>query len=270
MTPSTVFPSPTAGAPSYPDLGTRKPRGSRDALGRVRLSEIEPDLFGQLGPALSDLSSQLLVAPVHALSRGAVDLTTADANIVLLVIDGLLARSFTFAGRSTIELLGPGDVLISGGPADPWANMTSCARLKALTATEVAVIDDHLWSALGRFPKLPAMLAARMLCRVDELSKRLAATQVRDLEARLLIMLWQLADRWGRATTDGVRLNLPLSHATLAALTSAQRPSVTTALGRLRRSGRIERIGRYEWRLLGQPPTFDTDTSADASWLVAA
>jgi CRP/FNR family cyclic AMP-dependent transcriptional regulator len=69
----------------------------------------------------------------------------------------------------------------------------------------------------------------------------------------LLLLLWHLADRWGRVTPDGVRVALGVTHQTLADLVAARRPSVTTALQQLARQGLLGRDGDA-WLLLGDPP----------------
>jgi CRP-like cAMP-binding protein len=53
---------------------------------------------------------------------------------------------------------------------------------------------------------------------------------------------------------DGVVVPLPLSHQRLADLVGAHRPSVTTAMGDLTRSGAISRRDSGEWVLHGTPP----------------
>jgi len=80
---------------------------------------------------------------------------------------------------------------------------------------------------------------------------------VRRIDARLLLMMWRLADRWGRVTSDGVVVPLRLTHGWLAHLVGAQRPSVTTALGNLAGAGRVERLDDGSWLLRGDPPDFD-------------
>jgi CRP/FNR family transcriptional regulator, cyclic AMP receptor protein len=47
---------------------------------------------------------------------------------------------------------------------------------------------------------------------------------------RLLLLFWQLADRWGTVGTDGVTVPLKLTHRTLGCLARAQRPSLTACL----------------------------------------
>ena len=66
------------------------------------------------------------------------------------------------------------------------------------------------------------------------------------------MLLWTLAERWGRVGPHGVRLPLSLPHRTLATLVGARRPSVTTALTGLARAGLVERV-RDGWLLHGDP-----------------
>jgi CRP-like cAMP-binding protein len=78
-------------------------------------------------------------------------------------------------------------------------------------------------------------------------------TQVNRVDSRLLLLMWQLAERWGRVSTDGITVPVGLTHETLAMLVGARRPTVTTALGRLARAGDLERVDEG-WLLRGDPP----------------
>lgn len=68
------------------------------------------------------------------------------------------------------------------------------------------------------------------------------------------MLLWYLAERWGRVTANGIVLALPLPHRLLADLVAARRPHVTTSLGALRRSGEMVRREDGLWVLHGDPP----------------
>ena len=72
------------------------------------------------------------------------------------------------------------------------------------------------------------------------------------MDDRLLVLLWAMAERWGRVAPQGVRLPLRLPHRTLATLVGARRPSVTTALSGLAREGLVERT-QDGWLLHGDP-----------------
>src|SRR3712207_1420319 len=83
----------------------------------------------------------------------------------------------------------------------------------------------------------------------------LAVSAMPRLDERLLTVLWVLADRWGRVGPDGTTVPLPLTHAILAKLVGAQRPSVTSALKGLEDRGFVSRApGTSAWMLHGGPP----------------
>jgi CRP/FNR family cyclic AMP-dependent transcriptional regulator len=100
---------------------------------------------------------------------------------------------------------------------------------------------------------LHAALAERLLRRCRSLTTRLAIAQVSKLTRRLYLLLWHLAERWGRVTRDGVVLPIPLSHAMLAELACARRPSVTEALKTLAKYGLVSRTAAG-WTLHGPSP----------------
>jgi CRP-like cAMP-binding protein len=101
-----------------------------------------------------------------------------------------------------------------------------------------------------------ANLVRRGVAQAHAVSVGMAVAHYPRVERRLHVVLWQLAQRWGRMTQDGVVLRLPLTHAVLADLTAARRPSVTLALARLESAGVVVRRG-HEWLLRDGPPTME-------------
>jgi CRP/FNR family cyclic AMP-dependent transcriptional regulator len=81
----------------------------------------------------------------------------------------------------------------------------------------------------------------------------MAIVQQPKVEARLHMLLWHLADRWGTVTPDGVFLPVRLTQTILAALVAAQRPTVSAGLAALERDHRLARTSRG-WLLHGAPP----------------
>ena len=74
------------------------------------------------------------------------------------------------------------------------------------------------------------------------------------VDVRLHMLLWHLAARWGRVRSDGTVLRLRLTHAVLADLVAARRPTVTTALSELTRRGMVRTDGET-WVLPGEAPS---------------
>jgi CRP-like cAMP-binding protein len=87
-----------------------------------------------------------------------------------------------------------------------------------------------------------AALVGRAIERARMLAFQHVASHTPGLRGRLLALYWALADRWGRVTSEGVHVPLGLTHATLAELVGASRPSVSTTLGELAREGMVRRV----------------------------
>jgi CRP-like cAMP-binding protein len=73
------------------------------------------------------------------------------------------------------------------------------------------------------------------------------------VEDRLHMLFWQFAGRWGRVRGDGTLLPLRLTHAVLADLVAAQRPTGTSALAALGRRGLVRAVNDG-WLLVGEAP----------------
>jgi len=182
--------------------------------------------------------------------------TLTPGHLGLLVLDGLLGRSVGVAGSAPFtELLGSGDLL------RPWtteaaefASVPVESSWEALGHTRMAVLDRRFALAVARWPEVTAAILDRAVERTRSLVFFLAVCHLKRVEARLLVVLWHVADRWGRMTRDGVVLPLPLTHRLLASMIGAHRPSVTTALGTLRQRNVLERRRDGAWILRGSPP----------------
>jgi hypothetical protein len=152
-------------------------------------------------------------------------------------------------------LLGPGDVL------RPWRWDSTGSHVQAevgwvvLEPTRMAVLDHGLVVRMAPWPQLGLELFARGTRRAHSLAVALAIAHHPRVDDRLLLTLWHLAERWGRVRPDGIALPLPLSHQRLADLVGAHRPSVTTAMGDLTRSGTLSPGDDGVWALHGAPPS---------------
>jgi CRP/FNR family transcriptional regulator, cyclic AMP receptor protein len=91
------------------------------------------------------------------------------------------------------------------------------------------------------------------MLRARHLAVNMAIAHYPRIDHRLLLLLWHLADRWGRVTAAGTRIPLRLTHALLADLVAARRTSVTTALAQLEDEGHLYRDD-HTVVLRGEPP----------------
>jgi hypothetical protein len=219
----------------------------------------------ELDPALADAvpdeqrpqARQATWATVYGFTAGQwtkpPDVERARGGYGLLVIEGLLLRRVGIEGRHAAELLGPGDLL------RPWQNDGSDSTLgvewtwRVVQPGRAAVLDPRWAIRAAPWPQLGSELAGRALARGLRSVIAMAIAQQPRLDERLLMMFWDLADRFGKVHADGIHLDLPLTHEVLSHLAGARRPSVSGALTRLSAEGRLRRVGRH-WVLAGAPP----------------
>jgi CRP/FNR family transcriptional regulator, cyclic AMP receptor protein len=174
-------------------------------------------------------------------------------GIGLLVLEGLLVRRVGVDGRFGAELLGEGDLLRPWQGADADRTLNRTVGWRVLEATRLAVLDATVTATMAAYPQLTAGLVARALERSRNLSLNMAIIHQSRVNTRLMMLLWHLADRWGRVRSEGVVLPLHLTHAVLADLVAARRPTVTSSLSELTRRGLVTPRDRG-WLLHGDPP----------------
>src|SRR5215216_5591592 len=179
-------------------MATRRTKG-------ISVLDADPDLAVRLAPAAREAARRHAVAPAMTVGLGDVDPAswgaTADGHLSFLVLSGLLTRSVTVLGRTSIELVG-------------------------------------------------AALLDRTFRRVQRTSFHVAILEHPRVDVRLMLLFWQLADRWGHVGPDGVTVPMRLTHEALGRLVRAQRPSVTVSLRHLAERDLIRR-DRNGWLLCG-------------------
>lgn len=219
----------------------------------VAVLDVDQELGQSLSPADREQVRRALVAPALTIDPGPWDHgrdVPEPPAVGLLVLTGVLTREIVFAGRASSEIVGAGDVLRPWEDDAPFQPLPLGATWHAHAPTRLAVLDARFALAAGRWPALASALGARQIRRTRALAFQLAITQLPRVDDRVLVLLWSLAERWGRVGPSGVRLALPLPHRTLATLVGARRPSVTTALSGLARAGLVERT-EAGWLLHG-------------------
>ncbi len=182
----------------------------------------------------------------------------------LLVLSGFLSRRVGQGGRFGAELLGGGDLL------RPWQKVGGAASIPfepawtAITDTRIAVLGAAFVQRASRYPEIAPQLVGRALLRSRYLAVNMAIVHQPRIETRLHMLFWHLADRWGRVRANEVTLHVPLTHALLAELVAARRPTVSTALAALARTGTVTRVAGG-WVLQGGPPRELTELEVDGS-----
>jgi len=223
----------------------------------VLVLEADPDLGSVVDKVQWQLAVAASLAPAFQLERGPWRFAPSpDAGAFgALLLEGLIVIRVNVETRAHIELLGPGDVI------GPWVGSGQELTLPSVPTTtvvsdaRVALLDRRFAIRTARWPEIHAALMHRLIVRARRLSLQSAINALSRIEERLEVTLWELAYRFGRVTPDGIVLDLPLTHAQMAEMVAAQRPSVSTAFTRLQDHGRIVHAARHRWLLLGEPPS---------------
>ena len=255
-------------APTGPRAHGRLPRGPNANAGttararesaapRCNLLREDPELAAAVASPRRQDALRRCTAPVvtitaqnsHALST----LQDRPAGLGLLILTGLVVRRVWIGERSGPELLGEGDLLAPRSDCQ-WPLLPQTSDWSIVEPLRVALLDGRFVEhQLRRYPELAAALAARAARRTENLAVNLAIVGHPRVETRIYMLLWHLAERWGRVHAGAVVLPLRLTHSLLGELVAARRPTVTTALASLAQSGLV-RTTRGAWMLFGQPP----------------
>jgi CRP/FNR family transcriptional regulator, cyclic AMP receptor protein len=170
-----------------------------------------------------------------------------------LLLQGLIIRRTGVEGRYGAELLGEGDLL------RPWQDPYDSPALEleigwtVLEPARVAVLDEDFTRRAAAYPEIAPAMVERVMRRARNLVVNMAIVHQARVDVRLHMLFWHLAGRWGRVRPEGTVLRMRLTHAVLADLVAARRPTVTSAIAELARAGLVRSSGD-EWVLLREPP----------------
>lgn len=224
----------------------------------VRVLDVDPELGYRLDDEDRAAARRYAVAEIVTLDPGpwpeALEPPDDGPQVGLLVIDGLVVHELRLGSGVCAELLGAGDLL------RPWDEYSAqsipgwSASWRVLEPARLAVLDRRFATVASRWPALLDVIMRRSVMRARAADFLRAVTHMTRVDDRLLVLMWFLAERWGRVRPEGVVVPLKLTHQLLAALVGAKRPSVTTALGELTSAGLVERRDDGSWLLHGEPP----------------
>ena len=224
----------------------------------VYVLDADPDLADALDADTLSQARPYAIARLGRAQAGVWDPTSAHTpeatDLGLLILDGIVCRELDVAGRSATEVLGDGDLLRPWDPEHDALFLEPDVTWTVLAPMRFAILDARFALVAARWPALMSALMSRAVRRSRALTYHLAVTQITGVETRVLMVLWEFAQRWGHVRPDGVSLRLRITHEMLARLVGARRPSVTTALRALHDAQRITQEGPGQWILHGNPP----------------
>lgn len=254
------MPAPTSMSRNRREYSSVATRGHRAPPRNVfaQIFTEDPGLAGPVGDATRDRLSTIYARIEHVADKTwePSPRLRERASLGLLVLDGLLVRRIGVLGREACELLGPRD-LIRGAccEVDEYASIPQVASMEVILPTTLAVLDERLRRDASRWCRIESVVADRISRRNRDIMVQLTAARLPSSAARLLIVLWHLADRWGRWRDGHILIPLPLTHSLLANLISVRREQVSrTALPRLVAQDLVSRDREGFYLLHGEPP----------------
>jgi CRP/FNR family transcriptional regulator, cyclic AMP receptor protein len=227
-------------------LPVRGESGARVVDGRYRyLLDVDDDLAECLDLRMRLVARPLTSVRVQTISAGEFDLVPLLAQLSgglgLLLVEGVVALDVQVGDRTASELVGAGDVLGPWTSAGDVVLLVSETYSRALVRTRIAILDKEFAERIRPFPQILTALLRRAVRRTMELNVHRAATCHPRADARIALLLWHLAERWGVVLADGILVPLPLTHRLIGQLVGAERPSVSHALARLSDAGLVTR-----------------------------
>jgi CRP/FNR family transcriptional regulator len=159
---------------------------------------------------------------------------TADPQSVYLLETGLVRiyRLSRHGAEVTLGYIPTGKVfgeveVFSDGPRESFAQVVLPARVWQIPRAE-------LQRLLGTYPRIAVRIAEQMGNRFKRIENRVENLALSSLRSRIGLILLELAEDFGHADADGLRIDLPLSQYDIARLVGATRQSVNHDLRELR------------------------------------
>ena len=140
---------------------------------------------------------------------------------------------------------GPGPV---GRPFREVVPSQRTEQVEALVDCDVLRVATSDLEALASVdPIIARNLATSNALRLRAAEERLAALAFQPVPARLAGVIVELADHFGKVTPDGVRIDVRLTHGTLAEMTGTTRETLTKVAGWLRNEDIVTIERRTIW-----------------------
>ena len=149
--------------------------------------------------------------------------------------------------QSILAFIEPGELF------GELAILDSGAREEYAEAIEVSTVvmipSDEIQRLMADLPELSFGITKMIGMRRRKIERRLKNLLFLSNRERLTHLLLELAEQYGKPTSDGIQLGIKLSHQDLASVIGSTRETVTVVLGEMQ-SEKLLKIGRRNILLL--------------------
>lgn len=200
-------------------------------------------LFAGLDEATAELLGSAMTT--RSVDRGHIVFREGDTgDRLFIVLDGKIkiSRSAPDGRENLLAVLGPGEMFGELSLFDPGPRT---ATASAITDSALASLDhDDLRPLLLAQPTVAVQLLAALAQRLRRTNEAMADLVFSDVPGRVAKALLDLAERFGDAEPEGVRVRHDLTQEELAQLVGASRETVNKALSEFANRGWIRLEGR--------------------------
>lgn len=197
------------------------------------------ELFSRLTP--EQVASVESCAQIRKFVRGNLIYLPSDASESVLVLMSGRVKIYhnTADGKQALlALIEPGEifgemaVLDDGGEREEFAEAMEASSVIRIPGSDIRrLMEEHSEVSLG--------VTKLMGLRRQRIERRLKSLLFRSNRERLIHLLLELADKYGRRTSEGVEIGVKLSHQDLASIIGSTRETVTVVLGELQNEGSL-------------------------------
>jgi CRP/FNR family cyclic AMP-dependent transcriptional regulator len=200
------------------------------------------DLFGPL----SDEQLHLMESRcrIREIPRGSPVYLPADAadGMLLLAAGRVKICGFTPDGKQSIlTFIEPGEVFGELAIFDPGAREEYAEAV--LASTVLLIPREQVQRLMLEQPSLSLGVTKLIGLRRKRIERRLKYLLFHSNRDKLVHLLLELVEQYGKASGDDIEITLKLSHQDLASIIGATRETVTVNLGDLQAAGLIK-VGR--------------------------
>ena len=220
-------------------------------LPRISLPEVLPEIAAHIPAGDRELALQVLSVPALRATDQPLDdiLAATPTAFDFIIVDGIVLKQTSYAGRQALELYAPGDVLAPPLTASRQIESPAVSSYRAHGEVLLAVLDERFRAAARRWPGLSDVLHDHLALQTHRASMRLARLHLSRAEDRILALFSDLAERFGRVTPGGIVIDIDLTHDLIGQMIASRRPTVSLALEQLSQAGKLTRSDGGQWKL---------------------
>lgn len=159
-------------------------------------------------------------------------------SVLLLAAGRVKIYHLTADGKQAVlAIIDPGELfgelaLFDQGPRQEFAEPME-------TATVVLIPREEVQRLMQEQPTVSLEITRLMGLRRQRVERRLKSLLFRSNRERLVHLLLELAEKYGRPAAGGIHLDIRLSHQELASMIGSTRETVTVVLGELQAEGSV-------------------------------